>query len=635
MNNKNFFLLTDTLPYEIPLIFDNLDFYNKINSNTDWPSAQITGKALNQTEPYNFFIYKDETSVRMISLVHPLAQLQFLKFIQLFDQDILDYFNTHVTYSIRYPHKVNSYIQKSANELKRELYFLLNEDFESITNETEGHIDSYFIKNKFVKITDFYGSKLLKHLETKYRYLLKTDIQSCFYNIYTHSIDWAYLGDKRTAKKYALDRREYMSSLLDKIMQYSNYAETNGIVVGPEFSRCVAEIVLTRIDSCVFNKLQEQNLVHKRDYEIVRFIDDIFIFSNDTKITEKCRKAYEEVCFEYKLSLNRSKTYQENRPFLRKHLWVIPVKKFLKEYLDKPLSKRKKIADRIDDNFIYDLKLLITTFEEQRDFIVSFILSFFQRNLAVILQNIDKLETVEEKNLHYARIIDVVHYVLVYSISSKNVIKYCYITSKIVNAAKNDNVDIENLEFKKAFELIKYNQDRNIELLNLLLVMKRNAKDLPEELLLKFVERDSGYLTISSVAYYMDTDSRRFKYRKVRKQINDIVQSITKTIIDEMNSLRSTNWLEMRRVVTSKEFYILHDFFSSRIIKRAIKNQIMSIKSKLNPDPNCNGEHLLYKCFLLAIKDFDKPFMNWDADPKDLAKALIRKSLLNEAGYGR
>lgn len=42
-------------------------------------------------------------------------------------------------------------------------------------------------------------------------------------------------------------------------MQKSNYNETNGILVGPEFSRWVAEVIFSRIDSELKNKLNKYN----------------------------------------------------------------------------------------------------------------------------------------------------------------------------------------------------------------------------------------------------------------------------------------------------------------------------------------------------------------------------------------
>ena len=74
----------------------------------------------------------------------------------------------------------------------------------------------------------------MKNFEAKYKYLRKIDVSKCFYNIYTHSIEWAFLGDKEEAKN-TLNKGIKIGAVLDKVMQYCNYAETNGIVVGPEF----------------------------------------------------------------------------------------------------------------------------------------------------------------------------------------------------------------------------------------------------------------------------------------------------------------------------------------------------------------------------------------------------------------
>src|SRR3546814_6195653 len=77
-------------------------------------------------------------------------------------------------------------------------------------------------------------------------------------------------------------------------MQRANYNETNGIVVGPEFSRVFAEIILQRVDQKVIANLAVNGLVFNRDYEIRRYVDDFFVFSNATEILDKVESRSEE-----------------------------------------------------------------------------------------------------------------------------------------------------------------------------------------------------------------------------------------------------------------------------------------------------------------------------------------------------
>lgn len=67
----------------------------------------------------------------------------------------------------------------------------------------------------------------------------------------------------------------------DRLIQNLNYGETNGIVIGPEFSRIFAEIILQKIDKTIYEQLLqlETPLIHKRDYEIYRYVDDYSFFT--------------------------------------------------------------------------------------------------------------------------------------------------------------------------------------------------------------------------------------------------------------------------------------------------------------------------------------------------------------------
>lgn len=74
----------------------------------------------------------------------------------------------------------------------------------------------------------------------------------------------------------------------DILMQNLNYGETNGIIIGPEFSRIFAELILQRIDLNVMYYLRDnrdsKRLEFKTDYEIFRYVDDFFVFIMLTRL---------------------------------------------------------------------------------------------------------------------------------------------------------------------------------------------------------------------------------------------------------------------------------------------------------------------------------------------------------------
>ena len=100
-----------------------------------------------------------------------------------------------------------------------------------------------------------------------------------------------------------------------------NQGETNGIVIGPEFSRIFAEIILQGVDQSLEVKLASMDrLQHRKDYEIFRYVDDYFIFHNSPANAEKITRHLEHLLKEVKLSLNLAKSEPFERPIITKRL---------------------------------------------------------------------------------------------------------------------------------------------------------------------------------------------------------------------------------------------------------------------------------------------------------------------------
>ena len=145
------------------------------------------------------------------------------------------------------------------------------------------YIKSYYTYRPIDLIYKFYDRTEFQRLEQRYNFLMEFDISKCFYHIYTHSITWA-VKDKESAK---INRnKSTFENIFDKLMQHSNYNETNGIVVGPEISRIFAEIILQQIDLNVLAKLNKSNLKFGIDYDVRRYVDDYFVFSNNSEINQ-------------------------------------------------------------------------------------------------------------------------------------------------------------------------------------------------------------------------------------------------------------------------------------------------------------------------------------------------------------
>lgn len=92
--------------------------------------------------------------------------------------------------------------------------------------------------------------KRQQHLASVFPVILNLDLNRFYGSVYTHAIPWAALG-KDTAKAMYRARtlRGQWSDTLDVLVRGCNQAQTIGIPIGPDTSRIVSEIILSRIDA--------------------------------------------------------------------------------------------------------------------------------------------------------------------------------------------------------------------------------------------------------------------------------------------------------------------------------------------------------------------------------------------------
>ncbi|QIG54508.1 hypothetical protein G6N82_10410 [Altererythrobacter sp. BO-6] len=92
--------------------------------------------------------------------------------------------------------------------------------------------------------------KRQQHLASVYPVILSLDLNRFYGSIYTHSIPWAVLGKEKAKALYrARTLRGDWSNTLDVLVRGCNQAQTIGIAIGPDTSRIVSEIILSRIDA--------------------------------------------------------------------------------------------------------------------------------------------------------------------------------------------------------------------------------------------------------------------------------------------------------------------------------------------------------------------------------------------------
>ena len=346
-------VLSDVLPYETPLTFTNWYFYNfllrykiKYNANKiEWPPGDAvvdciihllfgiqgaseknikTEISSNKSElkqlyvkqratiPFCYRISHKQNEHRELVIPHPQNQLRIIEFYDRY-KELIIYYCSISSFSIRHPKKIAKYIfYKDSTHYKN-----LSDDSSKVeeVNKEYENLRSFFVYKDYSNVYKFYESNKFHHCEKKYNNLLKLDIAKCFDSIYTHSLAWALLSKERV-KTSLKESRETFAGSFDKLMQEINHNETHGIIIGPEFSRIFAELILQSVDRAVEQELLRHELKHKVDYEIFRYVDDYFIFFNENSTVDKITQVLQVELKKHKLYLNTAKSIRYEKPII-------------------------------------------------------------------------------------------------------------------------------------------------------------------------------------------------------------------------------------------------------------------------------------------------------------------------------
>lgn len=313
-------ILTETLPYEVPLTFSNIGFYRflkKINKSTPFFRELLTENK-SPLLPYNYAITKNEKNTRVISIPHPVVQYEIGNLIHS-NAEYINYLCSKSNFSIRKPTAVAAYYYESSPfDFKPNSELKDNDVAQNNTHENDDDdkfSSSYFSYDGYTLLYKFFNSLKFQSLEKKFSFSLRFDIAKCFSSIYTHSISWAIKGRRFSKENISSDS---FDSKFDHLLMKMNDNETNGILIGPEFSRVFAEIILQAIDVAVERELESLGYKYKIDYDVKRYVDDYFVFTKNEDIANIIYKTFIAEMSRFKLYVNESKELRENRPFITK-----------------------------------------------------------------------------------------------------------------------------------------------------------------------------------------------------------------------------------------------------------------------------------------------------------------------------
>lgn len=143
-----------------------------------------------------------------------------------------------------------------------------------------------------------------RHLASVYPVILTADINRFYGSIYTHSIPWAVLGKEEAKRRFNSNTLDsHWSAHLDRLARNCNQRQTVGLPIGPDTSRIISEILLSRIDHELCAKgsgLRANQIYHS--------IDDYQFGLMDGAGAEDAQAIFIRALSRYELQLNDFKT---------------------------------------------------------------------------------------------------------------------------------------------------------------------------------------------------------------------------------------------------------------------------------------------------------------------------------------
>lgn len=147
-----------------------------------------------------------------------------------------------------------------------------------------------------------------RHLASVYPVILGLDINRFYGSIYTHSIPWSVLGKQEAKRRHRSNTLSgHWSDALDKLVRNCNQRQTIGIPIGPDTSRIISELILSRIDA---DLVSTGSGIASR--QVYHSIDDYQIGCLDIAEAENAQSQCVRTLSRYELRLNDFKSSVEH-----------------------------------------------------------------------------------------------------------------------------------------------------------------------------------------------------------------------------------------------------------------------------------------------------------------------------------
>jgi hypothetical protein len=637
-------MLTEVLPYEVPINFLNEGMYNFIKDYEKSVQPRTIGQQFvskiilfpEHTTPYNYRINKNSSSKRLLSIPHPSIQFQICQLYRDYDALIIELCNRSPI-SLRAPSKVASRFYE-----KELVHFNSPSRSETVDTEVEGfekisaYASSYFTYRKYNFLYKFYDSYESHRIEKKFNHLTKFDISKCFHNIYTESFGWA-VKSKEFSKTYS--KCFSFERVFQNIMNNSNDQESSGIIIGPEFSRIFAEVILQKIDQKIIKRVKNQlELDFDTDYTLRRYVDDYFLYTKDSSKPKKIIHLIKEELEKFKLFINESKTEVQEVPFITgltiakmdcKDLVSDTFKSFYLEDYESILDSLKAInPSREANRFIKSMKRIVKDNNVSYESLSGYTLSDIRKKLLRLLNNKDVATNISDN--YNEKVLSLITFSIeisffIYSMDIR--VRTTYIITQIVvqlnEFTKKSDKNFKDSVRKKIFDestlLLTKMRDQekynSIETLNLLISLHTNFQEYPiphcEILQLFNVDMKDGILSISDKSERLEYFQLMVLSYFFRDKYQDITQFIQKNIKEILEGLKNP-------LSSTENVCLLLDSMSNPYFDENFKREIISdfmVSINFPGDPNEVKNYLENREWFFTWKD------------ENLAQILMKKEL--------
>lgn len=325
-------------------------------------------------------------------------------------------------------------------------------------------------------------------------------------------------------------------------MQNMNYKETNGILIGSEFSRIFAELILQKIDKAVLNKLTENKILHKKDYAIFRYVDDYFLFYNEDDVKNLIIQTFNNELQKYKFYLNESKMEEFTKPFVTNiTIAKKKIKDLLKEFdFD---SNNKYTIDSKD--IIVNFKAILKENEIKYNDILNYTLAIIDKKIDFINKDINKYIIIENiiNNLNEIKA-ELILVKLKKNLNNIKKNKIKNIQKDIENIMQTIDIHIQNLKIKKELKFDKEDLAKNIN------NYKKTIKDLKDSIyedkeITKYINNSLDELSALKDFFEMYIDMKD-SFKKTINEVDELFSFNENGEFDNIKSIIKNNCLKIK-----------------------------------------------------------------------------------------